>query len=372
MFISIVPSPYQRDLFEALAARSDVKLRVCYLEAESPGYPWPKTPLASYEEVLPGRWLGISGARVHWNFGLPSPADYDVVVLNSYTSLTAQWFMRYRVNGAPWCFWGERLGPEPAGARGWMRRQLLAPLRRATGIVGIGSLAQRDYENRFPGVATYCVPYHCDLSRFLDRKRIADSAEVRFLFCGVLNERKGLDLLVAAFDRLIRNGLPARLDLVGQEAQLPNFLRTVSPDARNRITYHGFQPPERLPELFCNADVFVLASRWDGWGVVVNQALGAGLAVLACVAVGAVFDLVEKETNGLRFPAGDCNALYACIERLARDPALARKWGDASRRKAADWTPERGAERWVEVMHALIEPATRGEERRRNTEVLTS
>jgi len=41
------------------------------------------------------------------------------------------------------------------------------------------------------------------------------------------------------------------------------------------------------------------------------------------------------------------------MERLACDPALARDWGMASRRKAAEWLPERGADRWVEVMRAL-------------------
>jgi glycosyltransferase involved in cell wall biosynthesis len=355
LFISIVPSPYQRDLFAALAARSDVNIHVCYLESESPGYPWPQQPLAEYEEVLPGKWIGIGGARVHWNRGLPDPSEFDIVVLNSYTSMTAQWVMRKKLNGTPWCFWGERLGPRSTGSREWVRQRLLAPLKHASGIVGIGSLARTDYQSRFPGLGTYCVPYHCNLNPFLSTKRIPDSAEVRFLFCGVLSERKGVDLLIAAFDRLIRNGIKARLELVGQEAQLADFLKDISAEARSRITYHGFQAPARLPEFFGQADVFVLPSRWDGWGVVVNQALGAGLALIASDAVGAAHDLIEPESNGLRFANGDTEALDACMDRLARNPALARQWGEASRRKAADWSPERGAERWVEVMRALVE-----------------
>jgi len=299
LFITIVPSPYQRDLFAALASRPEVKLRVCYLESESPGYPWPQHALAEYEEVLPGKWIGIGGTRVHWNRRVPDPSDFDLVVLNGYTSWTAQWMMRYKLNGTPWCFWGERLGPRAAGSREWVRQRLLAPLGRADGIVGIGTWAQKEYQERFPGVRTFCVPYHCELKLFLAMSRpVRNADEVRFLFCGVINERKGLDLLLPAFDRLIGKGIAARLELVGQEARLPELLKNISGDARSRITYHGFQPPERLPEFFARADVFVLPSRHDGWGVVVNQALGAGLAVIASDAVGAAVDLIEPETNG--------------------------------------------------------------------------
>ncbi len=310
LFISIVPSPYQRDLFAALAGRPDVNLRVSYLESESPGYPWPQKALTEYEEVLPGKWIGIGGARVHWNRRVPDPSDFDLVVLNGYTSWTAQWVMRYKLNGTPWCFWGERLGPRAAGSREWVRQRLLAPLGRATGIVGIGTWAQKEYQKRFPDVRTFCIPYHCGLKPFLDVRRITDSPEVRFLFCGVMNERKGVDLLLSAFDRLIGNGIKARLELVGQEGQLPEFLKAISAEARSRITFHGFQPPDRLPEFFSKADVFVLPSRHDGWGVVVNQALGAGLAVIASDAVGAAHDLIEPEKNGLRFANGDSEELY--------------------------------------------------------------
>ena len=355
LFISIVPSPYQRDLFAALAAKPDVSLRVCYLESETPGYPWPQRPLEPYEEVLPGKWLGLGGVRVHWNRHLPDPSAFDFVVLNGYTSWTAQWIMRHKMNGTPWCFWGERLGPRVSGSREWVRQRLLAPLGRATGIVGIGTWAQKQYGNRFPGVRTFCLPYHCDLEPFLGTSRPAPQTDdVRFLFCGVMNERKGVDLLVSGFDRLIGKGVAARLDLVGQEAQLPEFLKSVSGAARSRITFHGFQAPDRLPEYFARADVFVLPSRHDGWGVVVNQALGAGLAVVASDAVGAAHDLVEPEKNGLRFAGGDGEGLTQCLERLARDPALVRDWGLASRREAAEWLPERGADRWVEVMRALV------------------
>ena len=102
LFVTIVPSPYQRDLFRALAARVDVDLAVDYLEAESPDSPWPKVPLESYERILPGFWVPFGGARWQVNWHLPDVSQFDFVVLSSFTSLTGQWLMQSKLSGRRW------------------------------------------------------------------------------------------------------------------------------------------------------------------------------------------------------------------------------------------------------------------------------
>src|SRR4030095_6301524 len=75
-FVSVVPSPYQRDLFAALAGRSDIQPRVFYMDSGSPDSPWPEKSLAQYEKVLPGFWLPVGSARVHVNWGIPALDQY--------------------------------------------------------------------------------------------------------------------------------------------------------------------------------------------------------------------------------------------------------------------------------------------------------
>ena len=151
--------------------------------------------------------------------------------------------------------------------------------------------------------------------------------------------RKGVDLLLAAFQGL---GANARLLLVGREADLPEMLSALPPEVRRRISYEGFQPPEALPGYFAQADVFVLPSRYDGWGVVVNQAAGAGLPVICSDQVGAGFDLVDEDKNGLRFPAGDAGWLKNCMQRFIDEPGIIGPWGEASQAKALDYLPASG------------------------------
>ena len=75
--------------------------------------------------------------------------------------------------------------------------------------------------------------------------------------------------------------------------------------------------------------------------------------------IDAAHDVVEPEVNGLRFANGDSPGLFQCLERLAKAPAMAAQWGEASRRKAAEWSPEAGAEKWAQVFEALSGGAKR-------------
>ena len=90
-FVSAVPSQYQRDLFAALAMRPEIKLRVHYMERAAPDAPWAQPTLHDYERYLPGFCLPFRQARVHFNWRLPRPRDYDVVVCNTLASFTGQW-----------------------------------------------------------------------------------------------------------------------------------------------------------------------------------------------------------------------------------------------------------------------------------------
>ena len=358
-FITVVPSPYQRDLFGALAARGDVDLSVYYMEAASPDSPWPEVPLRPFERIMPGKWASFRGARVHMNWPLPDLSQAGLVVLSSYASLTGQMLMRgRRLAGKRWLYWGERMREQPPGWRETVQRHLASPLARASAIVGIGREAEAGYRRRFPHLPHFCIPYHCDLSVFLGTpRRERGSERLRFFFCGQMIRRKGLDLLLTAFGRLIAKGYPIELMLTGREADLPEFLAQISPEARAHIRNEGFQAPERLPEYFSQCDVFVLPSRHDGWGVVINQALGAGLPVISSDAAGAGLDLVEPGVNGLLCKAGDLDSLQNAMERFAQNPELARQWGEASRQKAHAITPEAGAEKWMQVFESLSQPA---------------
>ena len=350
-FVTIVPSPYQRDLFGALAAREELDLNVFYLESAAPDSPWPDKELRSYEKILPGFWFQLGSIRAHVNWPIPDLSDADFVVLSSFTSVTGQLLMR-RLRRQRWLFWGERMRQQ-TGVKRLIQKQLASPMAGSAGIVAAGGAAERDYRSRFPDLRLFCIPYHCDLAPFLAIRRDGARRPLTFLFCGQMIARKGVDVLLRAFDRLIANGMDARLLLVGREAELPEFMNLVSPATKSKVDYAGFQAPENLPDYFARSDVFVLPSRHDGWGVVVNQALATGVPIITSDAVGAGFDYVENGVNGVTVKAGDVDELYSALQTFVQNPELVSTWGNRSREISRALTPEAGAAKWVRVFETL-------------------
>ena len=302
---------------------------------------------------MPGFWVPFGSVRAHVNWQIPDFSKADFVILSSFTSFTGQLLMRNSLRGRRWLFWGERMRPQ-TGMKQLVQQQLASPIGSAAGIVAIGSAAEHDYRSRFPQLRHFCIPYHCELAPFFAIQRDPNvQRPITFFFCGQMIERKGVDLLLLAFDRLIANGMDARLLLVGREAELPTFMNLVSPATRSRVQYEGFQAPECLPAYFARSDVFVLPSRHDGWGVVVNQALATGVPIITSDAVGAGLDYVENGINGVKVKAGDVDALYVAMQSLAQDPEIARIWGIKSREIARALTPEAGAGKWAQVFESL-------------------
>lgn len=363
LFLTVMPSPYTQDLFAAMEHDGRIRPRVYYMEMTAPDTHWGNVPLAEYESVLPGFWLPVLGGRVHCNSGAVRAiaADRpDVVVVGGYMTLTTQLVMRWlRRKRIPWVFWGEIPGMrERRGIAAGLRWLAQWPVAKwPDGIVAIGSRAAAAYRqisrNHCP-VAN--IPYCCEMQPFFDIRRDhrAERGSVRFLYCGQLIRRKGVDLLIDAFCESAR--LVSRIDLtlVGDGPLREELENRIPLGIRPRVHFAGFHPVAKLPPFFAEADVFVLPSRHDGWGVVVNQAVAAGLPVICSDAVGAAADLAIENENGHLFPAGDVARLKDAMVSFAREPSRIGRFGQRSREIAAEWTPKQTVNRWYEFLSSVV------------------
>ena len=353
---SVTPSPYQREFFTALSDIDGVTLQVAYFEEAPVEAAWELGRLAPWESVIPGHRMGAGRFRCHWNNPLPSFAGFDRVILNApVTGLTTQRLFRaLGSNGSPpWAFWAERLRPHRAW-KGAVQRYLVAPLANADAIVAIGRTAVDDYRHRFPTVPVHDIPYSCSLAEF-ETAAMAREASMtcRFLFAGQMIARKGVDVMLQAFARLVQSGLDVELHLVGREADLPGWMSQLDQQTCARITYLGFKQPHELPAIFAASDVFLLPSRYDGWGVVVNQALGAGMPVISSTAAGAGRDLIQDGRNGLHVLPGCADSLEAAMRRIAENPAERSAMACAALESSKVIRPESAARRWLDVLERL-------------------
>jgi glycosyltransferase involved in cell wall biosynthesis len=151
-----------------------------------------------------------------------------------------------------------------------------------------------------------------------------------FLYVGRLDREKGVDVLLDAF-----RDVPGELRIVGtgtEEARLHAA-------AGARVSFLGALDRDELPDVYAGADVLVLPSRSEPWGMVLNEAAAAGLALVATDAVGAAFDLIEDGANGFRVAAGDAGALRRALATLAGDAPLRARFSSRSRELARAFTP---------------------------------
>lgn len=363
-FLTVMPVPYMQDLFAAMRADGRAELSVLYMEMAAPDTYWGERSLPQGERILPGRWFNFLGGRIHYNPTVTSALsedDADIVVVSGYSSLTAhvamQWLSKHK---KPWVFFGERPEMRRRGRFGSMlRRYAMSPaLRSADAFAVVGTDAVNAYRRLAPKCGLVrSIPYFTDLAPFSGRPARPGlrSGRFRVLYCGQLIPRKGVDLLVQAFVRLAQDFKDAELVLVGEGPLKETLAERVPKPLRSRIFFQGFRPVEALPEEFSTADLFVLPSRHDGWGVVVNQALAAGLPVVASDAVGAARDLVADGGNGTLVPAGDATALEAALRRYASDLALLRAHSAEATKSAAEVSLSSGVDQWISLLRETLD-----------------
>jgi glycosyltransferase involved in cell wall biosynthesis len=136
-----------------------------------------------------------------------------------------------------------------------------------------------------------------------------DGRECSFLYVGRLDPEKGLDVLLRAFDRV-----RGELVVVGggsEEAAL-------RAQASQRVRFVGELNRDEVVRHYAAADVFVLPSRSEPWGMVLNEAAAAGLPLVATDGVGAAYDIIENGVNGFRVPVDDEHALAALVREALR------------------------------------------------------
>jgi len=163
-----------------------------------------------------------------------------------------------------------------------------------------------------------------------------------FLYVGRLDAEKGVDDLLEALV-----GVRGELAAVGSGSE-DERLRALATRLRDsggvKATFLGALDRDDLPRVYAAADVFVLPSHSEPWGMVLNEAATAGLALVATDACGAAFDLIEHGANGFRVPVGDRVALHDALAALAEDSELRERFGARSRELARAFTPDRWAD----------------------------
>lgn len=190
----------------------------------------------------------------------------------------------------------------------------------------------------------------------MPERTAAHEAEGPFvLSVGTLDEWKGLDVLIQAMALLRDAGVIVRLVLAG-EGPLRSHLERLTSELglQQQVRFLGHQSRSSVARLLNECTLFVLASRFETFGLAVLEALACGKAVVG-TRVDGTLEIIEDGINGLLVEPEDAVGLAAAIHRLLGDAALRERLGAAGRMRVKErfqWqrTGENYAHAYVEVL----------------------
>jgi glycosyltransferase involved in cell wall biosynthesis len=231
-----------------------------------------------------------------------------------------------------------------------------------------GVMSMGDYGDQFflqYGVAPrqlYRVPWPIDqefhsaicedgLRRFRQKYRL--SAERRYLlYSGRLVPDKRVDLLIDAFAAIAARRPRWDLLIVGDGPLAEELRRRVPEPIAARVEWTGFLDGDEPALAYAAADVLVLPSDREPWALVIQEAMSAGLAVVASHIVGAARELIEDQRSGRIFTAGQIDELIEALLEIT-DPLKLESYQRQSRQALADWSAR--CDPIAEIRRALVE-----------------
>jgi glycosyltransferase involved in cell wall biosynthesis len=363
-----IPAPYRLPVFAQLAQRLD--LYVLFAQGDTPERYWQLSlePSTFQYAILTHVTLQLGQVRLVVNPGLwrwLRQQKFDVAIWgDNRQTLLSGWclYLAARLYHRPFIIWSGATPGDTISARShplWQRgyaRCWRWLMRRATAIVAYGSatrqhLIQQGITADKVFMGTQVMPLTLLPQPTADRTVLGVAGKQVVLSVNYFLPRKGLSVLIAAFQQVAQ--ADDVLVLVGDGPERESLQRLAAGDGR--IRFPGYQDGAAKTAWYAAADIFVLPTLHDPWGLVVNEAMAFGLPIITTSAAGCTPDLVQD--NGRVVPAEDVQALAAALADLLADPVLRQQMGERSRTLIADYTVERVCTTFLHaIRYALEQP----------------
>jgi glycosyltransferase involved in cell wall biosynthesis len=346
--------PYRIPLFKRLAERGKYALKVLYSTKRSDERQWSlnESDLAFPYSILKawtfrlskpnyGEWRSIwFNPSLLLELFREKPA---AIIAYEYSLPAFTAYLYSKLSGCAFLIWSEMTPHSSRNlSRGqrFMRRFLLAHVDAVIGT----SKAACDYfrAQSLSDKMIFLAPQTLNVQFWKEK---AETREQKYpptvLYVGYLNERKGVRHLISAF-RFVHQRMPdARLLLAGA-GDLQGELESLASEMGEAVRFLGFCEPERLAQLYAEADVFVLPSLEDTFGVVAAEAMASRLPLIVSPYAG-ISSHLEHGRNAFIVEPTQHEVLAEAMRGLLTDKALAKRFVEESQVFLESLSPEHNA-----------------------------
>jgi len=175
-----------------------------------------------------------------------------------------------------------------------------------------------------------------------------------FLYIGRFSAEKNIIFLLDAYKKATEGGNNWGLILVGNGPQKSDVEHYIKKFNLRNVFLPGFKQKHEIPKFLAVSDVLVLPSVSEPWGLVVNEAMAAGLPVLVSRKCGCYPDLVKDGENGFSFDPFDINQLVSLMKGIIDGKINLKRMGENSLGIIRDYTPDKAAEIIVNTIKLLL------------------
>jgi glycosyltransferase involved in cell wall biosynthesis len=252
------------------------------------------------------------------------------------------------------------------GTKAFMKRLVF---RLIDGFVCIGSLNRAFYEAYgVPNEKLYFAPFSVDNAAFWlpNERRKSERSKIRsrlsiprdavvVLFASKMVEWKRATDLVRAFSMIAESFPAAWLLLAGSGPDESRVRELASHVPEGRVRFMGFLNQSEMPSCFAASDVFVLPTSRDPWGLVVNEAMAAGLPVIVSDQAGAAPDLVVESGAGVVYECGNLEGLAAALRRFLESATHREAMSERAITHISKWDTTVSAEALAQAAAAVAD-----------------
>jgi glycosyltransferase involved in cell wall biosynthesis len=293
--------------------------------------------------------------------GSASQPPFDLLWVHGYASINAVYaILAANALGIPVLLRADSsLTDRPRSVGKLFAKRLFFLLLRGL-VAGVLPIGTRNalYWSHYLGAEfpAWPMPYAVDNAFFREQSLLAQSSRAALqaelnldpsrpviLFASKLQQRKRCIDLLEAYIRLIAapgSGPLPYLVIVGEGEERGALEARALASGADGVRFCGFRNQSELPRFFDLASIFVLPSRHEPWGLIVNEVMNAARPIVLSDDVGCQPDLVTDGVEGLVFSVGDVNALTAALRRLLDDPEAAARMGQRALERVQTWSFE--------------------------------
>ena len=260
----------------------------------------------------------------------------DRIIVSGFSLATMKVWWYTRFNKAEFLIWSGSVTVKGKGmsmVRKWQRRLLMA---YSSAFVVYGERAKKylldlgvKSSKIFKGINTVDTTFFKVQSRILKENRVNSTNKKQITFVGYLSKRKNASQLLNCIRLLKTQRSDFMLEVIGDgddKEQLMELVKTLKID--DCVHFAGFKQKEELPEYYSRTDVFLFQTNFDIWGLVLNEAMAAGLACIVSPNAGAADDLIEEGKTGFVIDFNNEKKIVEKINELLDNESMRKSIGE--------------------------------------------